>query len=84
MTISISLNPQTEAKLRQRAGELGKDVAAVASELLEQAVSGSSVEEALAPFRKQVADSGMNDHELDEFLRAEIEANRREKRAKSE
>ena len=36
-------------------------------------------DELLAPFRKQVAESGMSDDELDDFFRAELEAVRREK-----
>lgn len=83
MTISVSLSPSAEAKLRARASESGQDVATVASELLEQAVAGPTVDEVLAPFRKQVAEHGMSDAELDDFLRTEIEAHRREKREKS-
>lgn len=83
MTISVSLSPSAEARLRARASESGQDVAAVASELLEQAVAGPTVDEVLAPFRKQVSEQGMSDAELDDFLRTEIEAHQREKREKS-
>lgn len=82
MTISVSLSPSAEARLRARASELGQDVATVASELLEQAVAGSTVDEALAPFRKQEAEHGMSDDELNDFLQSELEAHRREKREK--
>ena len=34
-------------------------------------------------FRKEVAESGMSDDELDAFFRGELEAHRREKKAKS-
>ncbi len=54
----------------------------IASEHIEQATTRPSVDEVLAPFRKQVADSGMSDDELDTFFREEIEAHRREKKAK--
>jgi hypothetical protein len=37
----------------------------------------------MAPVRKQVAESGMSDEELDDFLRGELKAHRREKKAKS-
>lgn len=83
MTISVSLSPSAEARLRARASESGQDVATVASELLGQAVAGPTVDEVLAPFRKQVSESGMSDAELDDFLRTELEAHRREKREKS-
>lgn len=83
MTIRVSLSPSAEARLRARASESGQDVAAVASELLEQAVAGPTVDEVLAPFRKQVSERGISDTELDDFLRTELEAHRREKREKS-
>jgi hypothetical protein len=37
----------------------------------------------MAPVRKQFADSGMSDEKLDDFLRGELDAHRREKKAKS-
>jgi hypothetical protein len=55
----------------------------VASDLVEHAVTRPSIHEILAPFRKQVAESGMSDEELDDFFRGELEAHRREKKAKS-
>lgn len=69
MTIDVSLTPQTEAKLRQRAATLGRDLAAVASDLLEEAVTRPTVEELLAPTRRQVAESGMSDTTIDNFFR---------------
>ena len=61
MTISISLTPEAETKLRHRAARLGQDLSIVASDLLEEAVRRPSVDELLAPARKQVAESGMTD-----------------------
>jgi len=68
MTLSISLSPQAEAKLREKAEASGQAVNEYATRLLEQAVSGRTVDEVLSPFRKQVAESGMSDPELDTFF----------------
>ena len=78
----LRLSDRARAKLAEQAKQNGQDIAAVASDLIEQAVARPSVDEVLAPFRKQVAQSGMSDEELDDFLRAELEAHRREKKAK--
>jgi hypothetical protein len=67
MTLSIFLSPQAEANLRQRAAAEGKDPTAYASELVENAVTKPTLDEILAPFRKQVSESGMSDRQLDEF-----------------
>jgi hypothetical protein len=83
MTINISLTPEAESRLRQRAALLGKDLAIVASDLLEKVVTRPSVDELLAPARKQVAESGMSDDALDGFFRDVLKEVRDEKRAKS-
>ena len=69
MTISISLTPEAETKLRQRAARLGQDLSIVASDLLEEAVRRPSVDELLAPTRRQVAESEMDNRTLDDFFR---------------
>lgn len=81
MTISISLTPEAESKLRQRAAVLGQDLVTVASDLLEQAITRPSVDELLAPARKQVAESGMSDEQLDGFFRGVLNEVRDDKKA---
>jgi pyruvate carboxylase len=81
--VTLKLSDGARSKLVKQAAESGRDISAVASDLIERAVSQPSVDEVLAPFRKQVAQSGMSDNELDDFLRGELEAHRREKKAKS-
>lgn len=83
MTISISLTPEAETKLRRRAARLGQDLSIVASDLLEEAVRRPSVDELLAPARKQVAESGMDDRVLDDFFRDVLKEVRDEKKARS-
>jgi len=76
MTLVITLPPELEEKLRQRATDAGEDAATFARKTLEEKLHGPrSLDEILAPFRKQVAQSGMSDSELDDFyegLRDEV------------
>lgn len=81
--ITLRLSEDAHAMLTQRAAAHKQDIATAASELIERAAARPSVDEALAPFRRQVAASGMSDEQLDEFFRQEIEAHRREKKAVS-
>jgi len=68
MTLSISLSPAAEAKLRQKAAANGQPLDVCATTVLEQAATALSIDEILAPVRKQVADSGMSDSKLDAFI----------------
>ncbi|HEX4792268.1 MAG TPA: hypothetical protein VH370_00665 [Humisphaera sp.] len=68
MTLSISLSPEVEAKLRERAAASGRSLDDYASQVLEIAATKPTVDDVLAAFRRQVAESGMNDDALDNFL----------------
>jgi hypothetical protein len=68
MTLSISISPSAEAKLREKAAAIGQPLDEYASRVLEQEATKPTVDEVLAPFRKQVAESGMSDDELDDFF----------------
>ena len=81
--VTLRLSERARAKLAEQAAKNGQDLSAVASDLIEQAVTRPSIAEIMAPVWKQVAESGMSDEELDDFLRGELEAHRREKKAKS-
>lgn len=80
--VKLRLSDRAQAKLAEQAARNGQDIAAAASDLIEQAVAQPSVDELLAPFRKQVSESGMSSDELDAFFRQELDAHRREKKAK--
>jgi hypothetical protein len=68
MTLIIPISPDIERKLNDRAAAEGKDAVTIAREALEEKPQGPrTLDEVLAPFRQQVADSGMNDNQLDEF-----------------
>lgn len=83
IALTLRLSDRARAKLAEQATKSGQDLSAVASDLIEHAIARPSVDEVLAPFRKQVAESGMSDEEIDEFFRGQLELHRREKRAKS-
>ena len=68
LAMKLRLSKQAGERLAQRAMESGKDIAALASDLVERAITQPTVDEVLAPFRKQVAESGMSDAELDAFF----------------
>ena len=74
-TLSISLPPEAQAKLSERAAAHGQDESEFASRLLAQALQAASIDEILAPFRQQVADSRMSDDDFDgmcDELRGEV------------
>ena len=62
MSITISLSPEEEKRLRERAARAGQDVAAYVRQLIHREIHG--VSEALAPFRHEVDKSGISDEEL--------------------
>ena len=62
MTITIELAPEEESKLLERAAQNGQDVTASVDRLIAPDVQG--VDETLAPFRRQVEQSGMSDLDL--------------------
>ena len=68
LAMKLRLSKLASDKLAQRATESGRDIASVASDLIEQAVTQPTVDDVLAPFRKQVEESGMSDQELDAFF----------------
>jgi hypothetical protein len=72
MTLTLNLPPETERKLIERATQTGQDVTLLARELIERGLSATpTVDEILAPFRCQVADSGITDEELDTLFQEE-------------
>ena len=69
MDITISIRPEIQEKLQQRAADSGQDVEAYVERLIEKALSGPpSIRELLAPVRKQFTESGMTEDELDTLI----------------
>ncbi len=66
MTLTIALKPEVETVLRQRALDAGCDVTGYIENLIEKDLKpAKTYDEILAPFRAEVAASGMNNDELD-------------------
>jgi hypothetical protein len=69
MTITIRLTDDEQRQLAERAARNGRDVAEYVHLLIERDIRGpSAADQALAPFRRQVEESGMTDDELGEFF----------------
>jgi hypothetical protein len=84
--LQIPLPPDAEEALRERARAKGQDVGSYAARLIQEALSAPSVEELLAPFRRQVEESGLTDEELNQLgeeLRDEVWRERQAQKAKS-
>ena len=83
MDITIRIRPEVQEKLQQRAFDSGQDVEAYAERLIEKALSGPpSIDELLAPVRKQFAESGMTEEELDALIEEAREEVWQEKQAR--
>jgi hypothetical protein len=69
MTITVDVPEEVERKLSERAARTGRDVPTLVRELIERGIeSGPTIDDILAPFRRQVSDSGVSDDELDAFF----------------
>jgi hypothetical protein len=69
MTITIRLSDDEQRQLAERAARNGREMADYVHMLIKRDIDGpSAVDEALAPFRRQVEESGMTDDELGDFF----------------
>jgi predicted DNA-binding protein len=69
MTITIRLSDDEQRLLAERASRTGRDLADYVHLLIERDIHGpTDVDEALAPFRRQVEESRMTDEELGDFF----------------
>ena len=74
MTLTIELPDKVESRLTLRAKRRGMTLPEFAMEVMERLADESpestaeSIDEIMAPFRKQVAESGMSEDELDAFF----------------
>lgn len=79
MMLNVTLPPELEAKLRARATEQGQSPDSYASKVLAEAIAAPTIDELLAPVRKQVAESGITEEELTALGRELIEKVRSER-----
>ena len=78
MTMTLTMSPEIQRKLVERATRVGQDVETVACELIERSLNSEpTLDDILAPFRRQVAESGLSESELtDVFEEARDEVDR--------
>lgn len=81
MTLQIDLDPELEAKLRERAAAAGEDPQEYARHALAEKLRGpESLDEILAPVRKEFRESGMTEEELHLLSEQALADSRRSKR----
>ncbi len=98
MTVTITLTPETEERLRRRAAESGQTLETFLQQLVEREAGGGTAapetpppaartfDDILAPVRKGFAESGMTDEELTalfEEAREEVWQERQRKKGNS-
>ncbi|HEY8506642.1 MAG TPA: hypothetical protein VIL46_18815 [Gemmataceae bacterium] len=83
--ISAVVSPETERRLAERAAASGLDLPTFAGRIIEREVSGRpTLDEILAPFREEVAESGLTDEELGEFFEGVLREVRAERKSRRE
>lgn len=83
MTITITLPPETEERLRAQSTATGKDISTLVVEAVEARLSVSqlSLREILAPVHADFQRSGMTEASLDTLLEESRDAARAERRS---
>ena len=75
MTLTIQVPKNIGVVLEEKARNQGKDVAAYVENLIEKDIDHrKTLDEILAPVRKNFAESGMTEDELDELIESERQA----------
>ena len=64
MTITISLNPEQEKRLAERAAQAGQDLSACVYQLIDHDIRAESLDALLAPVRRDFEQSAMTDDDL--------------------
>lgn len=83
MTLTIQVSQNTGAILEEKAKNQGKDIAGYVEDLIEKDIdSRKTLDEILAPIRKNFADSRMTEEELDVLIESERQAIWEEKNAR--
>ncbi len=82
MEIVISVQPKTASILAQKAAAKNQDIKEFIESIIETQAVKPSLDEILAPMRRDFAESGMTEDELDELIKAERRAMREERQAK--
>ena len=68
MELTISISEQTGHILQQRAKANGRDINDLVKDIVEDQALTPTLDELLAPVRKEVADKGITENEIDDFM----------------
>lgn len=68
MELTISISDRIGGILQKRARENGRDINELVKDIVEDQALTPTLDELLAPARKEVADKGITEDELDEFM----------------
>ncbi len=83
MTVVLELKPEVEKALQKKAKDNGFELNVYLEKLIEKDVDrAKTLDEFLAPVRKNFAESGMTEDELDELIENERQAMWEEKHGK--
>ena len=84
MTVVLELKPEVEKALQKKAKDNGFELNVYLEKLIEKDVDRArTLDEILAPVRKNFAESGMTEDELDELIETERQAMWEEKNGKA-
>ena len=82
MTLTIHVPKNIGAVLEEKAKNQGKDVSEYVEDLIEKDIDRrKTLDEILAPVRKNFAESGLTEEELDELIESERQAMWEEKKS---
>ena len=82
MEITISVPKEVESVLAQKAAAQGKDIKTFVEGMITTQAMSPTLDEILAPVRKDFAASGMSEDELDELIESERQTMWEEKHGK--
>ena len=68
MELTISISEKTGSILQKRARENGRDIKDLVKDIVEDQALTPTLDELLAPVRNEVADKGITEDELDDFM----------------
>lgn len=82
MTLTIQVSQNIGAVLEEKAKRQGKDVSSYIEDLIERDLNGrKTLDEILAPIRKNFSESGLTEDDLDTLIERERQAMWEEKNA---
>ncbi len=83
LTLTIRVPQNIGAILEEKAKKRGKDISSYVEDLIEKDIDGrKTLDEILVPVRKNFAESGMTEEELDALIESERQAMWKEKNAR--